>query len=141
MIRVNGALFGLLLTGFAIGYFELLSGGGCFCQCIENLQIQNRPCPRAKRNRALNFGQVQRDYVGQRLLHLSNRAEQRLFETGTAVLLEGLFGHDQSKEFTFGNLQGWERLNLLGVVVPQALTIKLKGQFQSIAHELQIAMD
>src|SRR5579862_6364081 len=98
MIRVHEAFFRLALTGFAVGQLELLASGGSPGEDIEYFEIQNRLGARAEGNRLLNVGEIERNRVGQRLLHFSDGAQEGFLKARAAILLEGFFRDDQREQ-------------------------------------------
>ena len=99
MIRVNDARFGFRLAGLAIGQFQLLPSRGGLGERVKNFQIQNRFGARAEGNRLLDVGEVERNGVGQRLLHFFDRAQQRFLKTRAAILLQALFPRRRARKF------------------------------------------
>ena len=102
---------------------------------------QNRLGARAKGNGLLQIRQVQRNGVGQRLLHFSNGAEQRFLETGAAILLQRFFRDDQREQFALGDLQRGKGADFLGVMIAETAPVEFQRQLQPVAHELEVAMD
>ena len=88
-----------------------------------------------------NVGQVERNGVGQRLLHFANGAQQRFLEARAAVLLERFFRYHQRKEFAFGDLDGGERADLFGVIPAFPALVEGQRQLQPVAHKLEVAVD
>ena len=87
----------------------MLALRGGLGQGVENFQIQNRLGAGAEGNGLLRVGEVERNGVGQRLLHFLEGAEQRFLEARAAILLQRLFRDDQREQFALGDLQGRER--------------------------------
>src|ERR1035437_2715929 len=116
MIRVHDA-FLRRLTGLAVMQFKLLPLRDGLGERVENFQIENRLGARAEGNRLLNVGEVERNVVGQRLLHFFDRAQQRFLEARAAILLQGLFRDDEREDFALGDLHRWKRADFAGVVI------------------------
>ena len=121
--------------------FQLLPLRDGLGQRVENFQIQNRLGAGAEGNGLLDVGEVERNGVGQRLLHFSDGAKQRFFEARAAILLQRLFGDDEREHFALGDLHRRERADFAGVMIAVVGRIKFNRQVEPVAHEFDVAMD
>ncbi len=91
MIRVHDARFGIFRAGLAIIQFNLLALRDGFGQRVENFQIQNRLGARAEGNGLLDVGEVERNGVGQRLLHFFDGARAAVFQNSCRDIAASAF--------------------------------------------------
>src|SRR5947207_6515102 len=85
VIGIDHALFAFRLSRLAIDDFELTPSGGGFCELVEDTEVQDGFSAGAKGDRALQVGNVNGDGFRERLPHLVDGADERFFESGSAI--------------------------------------------------------
>src|SRR5436190_854803 len=141
VVRIDDAQFGLARTRLAIRQLDLPPMRRGFGQRVKDFQVEDRLSPGAERNGLLHLRQVEGDGVWQRLFHFSDRTEQRLFETGAAILLERFLSDHQREQFAFSNLHRGKGADFLSVTIAKAAPVIFDRQIQAVAHEFDVAMD
>jgi len=110
-------------------------------QRVENFEIQIGSALVRKEIVCSMVGQIERNGVRQRLLHLPDGAEQRPFEIRAAILLERLFGDDEREEFALGNLNVRKGADLPRYNDKPFCPVRIPPAAQPVAHELDVAMN
>ena len=108
--------------------FQLLPLSDGLGKRIKNFQVENRFGARAEGDRLFNVGKVQRNGVGERLFHFANGAQERLFETGAAILLQCFLCDDERKNLALGDLHCGKTADLAGVEITIAWFIEFNRQ-------------
>lgn len=57
------------------------------------------------------------------------------------VLLEGALSDEEGEEFAFGHVHGGKRVHGVRVAVGEDLSVELDGEFETVAHEGDVADD
>jgi hypothetical protein len=141
VIRIDEALLDAPLAGFALGQLQLLARGSGFGKGVEDLQVQDRLRGRAEGDGLRRVVKAEGDGIREGLLHLFEGAEQRSFEAGAAILLEGLLGYNEREDFAFRDLKRGKSLDGLSVKVAKPAAIVLDRKLQPVAHELEVAVN
>ena len=115
--------------------------GGGLGQSVDDLQIQHRLGAGSERDALIEFVEVEREGVGQRVGDLAKGAHQRLLEVGAAVLLHRLLGDEHGEQLALADLHGRELPNLPIVAVAVVRRLEHNRQLHPVAHEGDVAVN
>ena len=60
---------------------------------------------------------------------------------GSAILLEGFFGHQQRHQFALRDLEGGEAADFAVVIITEFSAVIFHGQIHAVAQEFDVALD
>ena len=129
------------VAGFAIREGDLMRAQDGSADGVEDGEVGFPDADVFERDGAKFVGGREGDFVAEAAGKFFEGDFELMVKGGALILLEGALGDEEGKEFAFGDMDGRKRVDGMRVSVGEDLGVELDGEFETVAHEGDVADD
>ncbi len=129
------------VAGFAIREGDLMRAQDGSAEGVEDGEVGFTDADVFERDGAKFVGGREGDFVAEAAGKFFEGDFELMVKRGALILLEGALGDEEGEEFAFGHVDGGKGVYRVSVAVGEDLGVEFDGEFETIAHEGDVADD